>query len=230
MRILILKDKKKASKHSHLCVYFFVWTLSKHLQFLRRRQKTLVLSGAEEGWRLRRVQGSRTGLRDGLHGILGEDKTDGGMALQKNTSLSWHYFPSAQKRRGHPFLRDWNVREYLAWTHPVLPAEDTQTRVREREREEGGQREESRKWLFRLWIPVLTAEGTTRFSVYTNMWQGPKDSIDKGTILWWGKVWLKWDQNQKKGVFYWKSMYIWWKEHHSRKLKVIVKMFSKKGK
>lgn len=56
------------------------------------------------------------------------------------TSLCWHYFfPPAQKRWGHPYLRDWNIREYLAWTHAVLPAEDTQTRAREeREREREG--------------------------------------------------------------------------------------------
>lgn len=136
MRILILKDKK-ASKHSHLCVCFFVWTLSKHLQFLWRRQKNA--GPVRRGGRVEVAASSRVTHRSerraARHSGRGQNRWWYGPP--KNTSLSWHYFPSAQKRRGHPFLRDWNVREYLAWTHPVLPAEDTQTRVRERGSEGG---------------------------------------------------------------------------------------------
>lgn len=127
---------KKTSKHSHLCVYFFVQTVSKHLKFPWWSQKCChVLCGG----RVEVAASSRVMLQSETSCTAFWERTKQMVVHPSKTSLHGHYFPTAQKRWGHPYLRDWNIREYLAWTHPVLPAEDTQTRVREWERE--GERE-----------------------------------------------------------------------------------------
>lgn len=201
MRILIFK-KIKASKHSHLCVYFFVWTLSKHLKFLWWSQ---ICGPVRCGGRVEVAVSSRVMHRSegraARHSGRGQNRW--WYSPPKKTSLRWHYFPPAQKQWGHPFLRDWNVREYLAWTHPVLPAEDTQTRVRERGGEKG--RAERRAgsghsdYGFQFW-QLKAPQGflCTRTCDRFQKIQMTKALFCKEQNCAAFKVWLQWNQNHKK--------------------------------